>query len=154
MADEKDLPPEDEFEEFDQDFDMDELFDEEESEEEELEENNTVPSDDEEEQESDEEEEDKESSTAKEPVASVIPSTEEASDPINPEEIPINIAVEVTRLQIDVKTLMELEPGNMLQLNSSPEQGVKLVAGGKTLAHGELIRVGDLLGVRILEIGK
>lgn len=66
--------------------------------------------------------------------------------------LPLEVSVEVSRLEMNFKTLSELKPGNLLELATRPENGVHLVVNGKKLARGELIRVGQLLGIRILEI--
>jgi flagellar motor switch protein FliN len=77
----------------------------------------------------------------------------ESKKPLSPEEIPMTIVVEVARLQMPIQKLMELQPGNILELDVTPENGVDLVVNGNKIAKGELLRVGDALGVRILEIG-
>lgn len=69
-------------------------------------------------------------------------------------EVPLTINVEIGRLHISLRKLMELKPGNLIELTTKPEDGVDLVLNGKRLARGELIQVGDVLGVRILDIGK
>ena len=48
---------------------------------------------------------------------------------------------------------MALQPGNLLDLDVRPENGVTLVANGKVFGQGELILIGDNVGVRITEIG-
>lgn len=68
-------------------------------------------------------------------------------------DIPLTVVVEVGRLQISVQKLMELQPGNLLELDIHPENGVDLVVNSKRIAKGELLRLGDALGVRILDIG-
>jgi flagellar motor switch protein FliN len=68
-------------------------------------------------------------------------------------EVPLNVIVEVGRLQISIQKLMELQPGNLLELNVRPEDGVDLVVNGKRIAKGELILIGEALGIRILDIG-
>jgi type III secretion system YscQ/HrcQ family protein len=70
------------------------------------------------------------------------------------QELPLEVSVEVSRLEMNFKTLSELKPGNLLELATRPENGVHLVVNGQKLARGELIRVGQLLGIRILEIKK
>lgn len=67
--------------------------------------------------------------------------------------MPITIHLEVGRLQMSLQQLMELQPGNLLELNIRPEDGVDLVVGGKRIAKGELLRIGEALGVRVLDIG-
>lgn len=71
---------------------------------------------------------------------------------LNLEELPIQLTVEITRLKMSAKELMDLAPGNLLDLQVSPEQGVDLVVGGKKVGKGELIRLGEVLGVRILSL--
>ena len=61
--------------------------------------------------------------------------------------------VEVGRIEMSIKTIMELQPGNMLELNVRPENGVDLVVNGKRIGKGELLKLGESLGVRILDIG-
>lgn len=68
------------------------------------------------------------------------------------EDVPLSIVVEVGRLQMSIKKLLELQPGNMLDLNIHPEAGVDLVLNGKRVAKGELLRIGEALGVRITEM--
>lgn len=73
--------------------------------------------------------------------------------PLTPEEIPLSVIVEVGRIEMSIKTIMELQPGNMLELNVRPENGVDLVVNGKRIGKGELLKLGESLGVRILDIG-
>lgn len=68
-----------------------------------------------------------------------------------PEDLPMTISVEVARIQMSLQQLMQLAPGNMLELNVRPENGVDLIVSGRCIAKGELLKVGDALGVRILD---
>lgn len=63
------------------------------------------------------------------------------------------VVVELARLQMTIQKLMELQPGNLLELNVRPENGVDLVVNGKRIAKGELLLIGDVLGVRVIDIG-
>lgn len=73
---------------------------------------------------------------------------------IAPEQIPLSLVVELGRFEVTVQKLLELQPGNLLELNIHPESGVDLVINGKAVGKGELIRIGEVLGVRILDLGK
>lgn len=75
----------------------------------------------------------------------------EEKKPFTPEEISLTIVVEVGRLQMSVGKLMELQPGNILDLSIHPENGVDLVVNGNKIAKGELLLIGETLGVRILD---
>lgn len=85
----------------------------------------------------------------------VVPPVRKAkiSKPLPPQDIPVSVVVEVGRIQITVAKLLELEPGNYLDLDVKPEQGVDLVINGKVVGKGELMKLGDALGVRIVELG-
>lgn len=68
-------------------------------------------------------------------------------------DIQLSLTVEVARLKINLEKLLQLKPGNILELPVRPEQGVDLVIGGKKMAKAELIKLGDVLGVKILHLG-
>lgn len=67
-------------------------------------------------------------------------------------EIPLTLKIEVGRLQMSVKKLLEIQPGNMLEIDVHPEDGVDLVINGTCIGKGELIRIGEMLGVRVLDL--
>jgi flagellar motor switch protein FliN/FliY len=135
----------------------DEHDDDEFEDEEELEEDEEYEDEDDEEEEDDEEhdeeelddheESDQEDSQAD---VSVVPE-EKKKIAKGPDEIPLNVVVEIARLQMPLKTLMNLQPGNLLDLDIHPENGVDLVVNGNRIAKGELLQIGEKLGVRILE---
>ena len=64
--------------------------------------------------------------------------------------LPVNLTVEVGRVRMTIKELKQLAPGNLLELGVSPEQGVDLLVNGKKMGRGELISMGETLGIRIL----
>lgn len=70
---------------------------------------------------------------------------------IKPDEIPLTVTVETGRIQMTLKQLVDLEPGNVIDLNVSPDQGVDLTIDGRCIGRGELLKIGETLGVRILE---
>ncbi|MBS4168170.1 type III secretion system cytoplasmic ring protein SctQ [Parachlamydia sp. AcF125] len=80
-----------------------------------------------------------------------VPATKQAAPSID--DIPVVVTAEVGRIQMTVKKLVELQPGNLLELNVHPEDGIDLVVNGKRVARGELLTIGEALGVRVLEIG-
>src|SRR5579862_2102200 len=75
-------------------------------------------------------------------------------DHISPSDIQLSLTVEVGRLKINLDKLLHLKPGNVLELSVRPEQGVDLSIGGKKMAKAELIKLGDVLGVKILHLGE
>lgn len=69
------------------------------------------------------------------------------------EDIPLTITLELGRIQMSVHQLVALQPGNILELDINPEEGVDLAVAGKKIARAELIRIGDHFGARIIEKG-
>ena len=73
---------------------------------------------------------------------------------ISAHDIPVILTVEVARLRMSVEKLLQIKPGNTLELATHPEQGVDLSINGKRIAKGELVKIGEALGVKILQIGE
>lgn len=71
----------------------------------------------------------------------------------NIKDISLPITVELGRIQMDVKSLLDLQPGNLLNLNIPTNQEVDLVVHGKCIGKGELVQVGETVGVKIHSIG-
>lgn len=79
----------------------------------------------------------------------------EQEEPLTP--IPdalLSIHVEIARMRMNLQKILQLKPGNVIELATRPEQGVKLTLNGKAVARGELIQLGDVLGVKILQVGE
>jgi flagellar motor switch protein FliN/FliY len=83
------------------------------------------------------------------------PAAQEHEEPIiSPSEIPMILTIEVGRIQMTADYLFHLQQGNTLKLPSSLESGVWLCINGKRVGRGELVRIGDVVGVRVLELGR
>lgn len=109
-------------------------------------------------EENDEEEETGEEAPAETPEESAENTQTEAPSSetqglITPEQIPLTLVVEVGQVQMTVEQLLKLEPGNLLEINIHPEEGVDLTINGKMVGKGELIRIGEAIGVRVLQLG-
>jgi flagellar motor switch protein FliN/FliY len=66
-------------------------------------------------------------------------------------DLPLFVTVELARLRMTMDHLMKLAPGNFLELPIHPDQGVALTVNGQKIGRGELVYLGEKLGVRILE---
>ena len=75
-----------------------------------------------------------------------------SNTPLSVDDIPLSVVIEVGRIQMSVKKLLELQPGNMLELDIHPDSGIDMVVNGRRIARGELLKIGDALGIRILEL--
>ncbi|OJU82082.1 MAG: hypothetical protein BGO10_04330 [Chlamydia sp. 32-24] len=68
------------------------------------------------------------------------------------ENIPLQVVVEVSRVHMNLDKVLELQPGTVLDLHKPLEPKVILSINGKKVAQGELLKLGENLGVRITEI--
>ncbi len=91
---------------------------------------------------------------ANEPSENPIEESQPAEgEVVSLKEMPLYVTVELARLRITLEKLMQLNPGNMLDLPLSPDQSVSLTVNGQTVGKAELVYLGEALGLRILEIG-
>lgn len=77
---------------------------------------------------------------------------EEMETEIKKEEPSITLSIETGHILMTVGKLLELTPDTMLDLSIRPEQGVDAVINGKKIAKGEVIKLGQLIGIRLLDI--
>lgn len=77
----------------------------------------------------------------------------EHQDLISADDVPLQITIEVGRMHMPLAKVLTLKPGNTLELSQRPEEGVTLCVSGKAIAKGELVQVGDILGVKITDVG-
>lgn len=66
--------------------------------------------------------------------------------------IELSLTVEVGSLNIALRDLMSVEPGQLLALDRLTTEPVTVLVNGKPFARGEIVAVGDRYGVRLLEI--
>lgn len=92
-------------------------------------------------------------STAVENHEKVVEEAQEERELTPAERIPLTIVIEVGRLKMSLSKLRDLQPGQLLDIDVKPEDGVDLVINGACVGRGELLRLGENLGVRILELG-
>lgn len=173
MADKKNMDDEDDddlygdFDEddddLDEDFDDDEDLDDEDLDDEDLDDED-LDEEDEDEEEDDEEEDDEDAleNFGEESHENVMEENENgvardrkvlgSQATVSSAEIPIEIIVEVGRVRMSAKELLQMMPGNLLELDIVPERGVDLMVGGQKVGRGELVKLGELLGVRIVEL--
>lgn len=80
--------------------------------------------------------------------------TQEEEKPLPADQIPISISVEVAHMTMPLEKVAQLKPGNLLDLGVPSKPDVHLVTGGKRIAKGELVSLGETLGVKILKLGE
>ncbi|MEE4888954.1 type III secretion system cytoplasmic ring protein SctQ [Pseudomonas alliivorans] len=64
--------------------------------------------------------------------------------------LPLTLVCQVGSVELTLEQLREMAPGTLLPLASSTRDEVDLMVNGRRVGRGELVRIGDGLGVRLL----
>jgi flagellar motor switch protein FliN/FliY len=62
------------------------------------------------------------------------------------------VSVTLARKKVSLQRIVDLIPGSMLTFDSHCDEPLTLEAGGKPIAIGETVKIGDKFGLRIREI--
>lgn len=68
------------------------------------------------------------------------------------EDLPISIVFEVARTSLPLKEMRQLAPGAVMSVPDLTEPTVDILANGKRVGRGEIVRIGEGLGVRVMRI--
>lgn len=66
--------------------------------------------------------------------------------------VPVKVSVEVGRTKMTLAELVKLSPGAIVELDRDAHQPVDVLVGGRLVARGEVVTIGDKYGVRITTI--
>lgn len=64
------------------------------------------------------------------------------------DDLQVTLVFELGRSQVDLATLRSIAPGYVFPLVRDPTAPVDIVASGRCIGKGEIVRIGDTLGVR------
>jgi flagellar motor switch protein FliN/FliY len=67
--------------------------------------------------------------------------------------VKLTVSVEVGRVQMPVRQVMELGPGAVIELQRSASEPVEIFANGRCIGRGEIVVVGEQFGIRVTELG-
>ncbi|ANH78510.1 type III secretion system cytoplasmic ring protein SctQ [Candidatus Chlamydia sanziniae] len=62
------------------------------------------------------------------------------------------LVVEIARYSLPVEEFLKLAPGSVLHLGVNPVRGIDIILDGAKVGRGEIISLGDVLGIRVLEV--
>lgn len=68
------------------------------------------------------------------------------------DDLPVTLVFEVSRIAMPLKEISGLTPGAVVKVADMSSPGVDLVANGKRIGRGEIVRIGDGLGVQVTRI--
>ncbi|MCL4552035.1 MAG: type III secretion system cytoplasmic ring protein SctQ [Candidatus Marsarchaeota archaeon] len=89
----------------------------------------------------------------KEEVQATTISSRLAKEPLQLETLPLSISFQLAEISMTIAQISALQPGNLLDLQIRPENGVCLIVNNQVFATGDLVMIGDTVGVQIKEIG-
>lgn len=67
-------------------------------------------------------------------------------------DIPLEISVELGRVKLLVRDIVDLGPGSIIEVNKAAGEPVDVLVNGRVVARGEVVIIEDNFGVRITEI--
>lgn len=67
-------------------------------------------------------------------------------------DIPVQVAVEIGRLKLPLRDLLNLEPGAVLELDRPADAPVDVLVNGRLVARGEVVVIDGEFGVRVTDI--
>ncbi|MFC1692531.1 flagellar motor switch protein FliN [Candidatus Latescibacterota bacterium] len=67
-------------------------------------------------------------------------------------DVSLNLSVELGRKQIQIKEILGLGPGKIIELDKLAGEPVDLLVNGKLLAKGEVVVVDENFGIRITDL--
>lgn len=79
-------------------------------------------------------------------------SNRDAEAVVDPLDAPVTLTVELGRLSLPLSRLADLKPGDVLELNRHGREPVEITSAGRTVARGDLVLIGDELGVRVTSV--
>jgi flagellar motor switch protein FliN/FliY len=78
-----------------------------------------------------------------------------ATDPASIEllmDVPLQVTVELGRTRLNVRQVLELQSGSVVELDRLAGEPVDVVVNDRLMARGEVVVVDDKFGIRITEI--
>jgi flagellar motor switch protein FliN/FliY len=69
-------------------------------------------------------------------------------------DIPLQVSVEVSRIRLRVKDIVQLELGSVIELKKNSGEPFEICINGVLVGRGEVVAVEQLSGIRIVEVQK
>jgi type III secretion protein Q len=68
------------------------------------------------------------------------------------DDLPVKLVFELGRVELSLREIRQLAPGAVVALARPLEESVDVVANGRRIGRGNLIQIGDSLGVRLARL--
>jgi flagellar motor switch protein FliN/FliY len=67
-------------------------------------------------------------------------------------DIPVTISMEVGRSKINIRNLLQLNQGSVVELDRIACEPLDVLVNGTLIAHGEVVVVNDKFGIRLTDV--
>ncbi|GIU50636.1 hypothetical protein TUM4438_37350 [Shewanella sairae] len=67
-------------------------------------------------------------------------------------DIPVTISMEVGRSFINIRNLLQLNQGSVVELDRVAGEPLDVMVNGTLIAHGEVVVVNDKFGIRLTDV--
>ncbi len=67
-------------------------------------------------------------------------------------DLPVEVIIELGRTRLTIRQLAELDRDDVVDLSRGSDAPLDVVVGGKVLARGEVVMVGEKMALRITEL--
>lgn len=67
-------------------------------------------------------------------------------------DVPVTIAIEVGRKRLNIRNLLQLTQGSLIELDRLQGEPMDVLVNGTLVAHGEVVVVNDKFGVRLTDV--
>ncbi|MBD1582236.1 flagellar motor switch protein FliN [Pseudoalteromonas sp. S16_S37] len=86
----------------------------------------------------------------KDSTANISPDEKRKLDTIL--DIPVTISMEVGRSKINIRNLLQLNQGSVVELDRVAGEPLDVLVNGTLIAHGEVVVVNDKFGIRLTDV--
>lgn len=66
-------------------------------------------------------------------------------------DVPIQLEVELDRIRLTIRQVLELDIGTVLKMHRSAGENVEIVVGGERVGFGEIVVIEEMMGVRLTD---
>jgi flagellar motor switch protein FliN/FliY len=67
-------------------------------------------------------------------------------------DIPVMIAMEIGRTKINIRNLLQLTQGSVIELDRLAGEPMDVMVNGTLIAHGEVVVVNEKFGIRLTDV--
>ncbi|WP_020563652.1 flagellar motor switch protein FliN [Methylosarcina fibrata] len=67
-------------------------------------------------------------------------------------DVPVAVSIEIGRTEVDIKQLLELKPGSIVELDRYAGEPLDVFVNGTLVAHGEVAVTHEKFGIRLTDV--